>query len=135
MTRGGGWSFRTLIKGRTPALPGHEVEEDGEEGEEGGEGVLAFRDPGDGFDAERVEGPEGGGEEGNPGAACAKAKDEEKKDGTGGVEEDVGEVEAPRMDDGGAEEEVVEEEGDPNEGGIHGTVAMEGGEGASEGGP
>ena len=118
----------------TSGRKGIEVEEDGEEGEEGGEGVLAFGDPGDGFDAERMEGPDGGGEEGNPGAAYGKAEDEEEEYGGSGVEEDVGEVVAPRVEGNGAEEEVVEEKGNPEEGAVHAPVAVEGGEGARESG-
>lgn len=126
-----------VMRGRRGATQGKglEVEKDGGEGEEGGEGVLALGDPGNGFDAEGVECPEGGGEEGQPGAADGGEEDEPEEDGVGGVEEDVGQVEAPGMGGCGVEKEGVEEIGNPEERGVHGLVAVEGGERASDGFP
>ena len=125
------------MRGRRAATRGKglEVEEDGGEGEECGEGVLAFGDPGDGFDTEGMERPEGGSETGKPGTADGGEEDEVEENGVGGVEEDVGQMVAPRRIGGSTEEEIVEEIGNPEERGVHGLVAMEGGESVTEGLP
>jgi hypothetical protein len=49
------------------ALPPVKVEEEGKEGEEERQGVLAFGDPSDGLNAEGMESPEEGEEEGEGG--------------------------------------------------------------------
>lgn len=124
---------------------------DGKEAEEDGEAVLAFGHPGDGFDAEGMEGPEEGeeksderrvtGDEQRGEAICAwreaasggrgegaKAageteEEKEEEEGVEGMEEDVGEVEGPWAV---AEEGGVENVGEPEDRDIHGGGAPEG---------
>ena len=76
-----------------------------EKKEERAEDVFALGDPGDGFDAERVEREEGGDEQAAPVGAGEAAQPCEEQKRTGDVEEDVDEMRA-----GGAraEEGVVE---------------------------
>ena len=112
---------------------GVEVAEDGEEGEEGGEGVLAFGNPGDGFDAEGMAGPEEGEEDGGKGRGAAAAEDEVEEYGIQGMEEHVAEVEGPRIAGAGTENGDVEHPENPQEGGIHGGIAMESGESLPDG--
>ena len=114
---------------------GLEIAKDGNKSEEGGEGVLALGNPCDGFDAKRMDGPEGGGKERGKRAAGGETEDEKEEEGVGRVKEDVGEVESPRAESGSAEQQVVEEIGNPEEGGVHVPVGMEGGEGAEQGVP
>jgi hypothetical protein len=85
--------------------------EEAPEGCEGGaaaDEVLAFDDPGDGFDALGVDGPDEGGCEGGPavGAEASAAGHEEERGG--GVEEIVVEVVGDVGGGGGAEERAVE---------------------------
>jgi hypothetical protein len=129
---GRGGEIRPPTPGRQE---GFEIAVDGGEGKEGGEGVLAFGDPGDGFDTQGVERPKGGGEEGEPRAADGGTQDEPKQGGVCGVEQDVGKMVAPRGEGGSSEEKGVEEEGNPKERAVHHLVAVEGGEGAAQGGP
>src|ERR1039458_1414439 len=66
------------------------VSPDREQAEEGAENVLAFGDPGDGFDVERVPGEEGGDEGAAPEGAGHAVQDGEKQKGIGEVKEEVG---------------------------------------------
>jgi len=135
---GGGQEGGAAMDGRTldaASRKGPEVAENGGEGEEGGEGVLAFGDPGDGFDAEGMERPEGRRQDGGECAMGGLSQDEEKEHGTGGVEEHVGQVEAPRGEGGRSEEDIVGKEREPEEGHVHAAVAMELREGLGNGAP
>ena len=67
-----------------------EIDQGGGEVEDRGEGGLLFRDPGDGFDADRVQSED---ESGQPCAGDRQAAyDEDDQAGGGGMEEDVHQV-------------------------------------------
>ena len=117
---------------------------EGQEAEEDREAVFAFRDPGDGFDAEGMKRPEEGEEEtrrdgrraagGGAGRRETAGEAEEKKkeeEGGGGVEEDVREMERPRVV---AEQGNVQHVGNPEEGDVHGGGGDGGEEGIADGG-
>lgn len=124
--------------GEEAGVQGGEPSVEDEKAEEHGETVLPFGNPGDGLDAERMKGPkesENKGKEqagfrvpdsGGKKAGGKAAEKEEEQDGGGRVEEDVGEVERPRVV---AEEGNVQHVGDPEKGDVHGG----GGDGGEEG--
>lgn len=130
--------------GRRGRIPGGEPCVEGQEAEEDREAVFAFRDPGDGFDAEGMKRPEEGEEEtrrdgrraagGGAGRRETAGEAEEKKkeeEGGGGVEEDVREMERPRVV---AEQGNVQHVGNPEEGDVHGGGGDGGEEGIADGG-
>jgi hypothetical protein len=121
----------------------------GDEGEEKGEDVFPFGNPGDGLDAEGVEGPEEGKEEGDRrqtidarrrweggghrGAGEAEEKEEEEN-GVGGVERDVDCVERRRVEGGCAQKGDVGHAGEPKEGHVHPDIGGPGGESRTDSG-
>jgi hypothetical protein len=135
-------------------LPGFEVGEGGEKGEEGREDVLAFGDPGDGFDAEGMDGPKESEEKGEKrgtrsgewGVRSRKsagglrlggeqeevAEEEEEEDGGEGVEDDVDGMEGERVVGGSAEEGDVGHVGQPKERHVHGSRGVGRGEGGTD---
>ena len=132
--KGGEGEEEARPRGGAVGIEGAEVGEGGEEGEDGGESVLALSDPGDGFDAEGMKGPEQGEESGGESRGAATTEEKVKKACGEGVEEDVREVKGPGRGGSCMEEGTVGHEGDPEERGVHGCVAMEGCEGGTEGG-
>ena len=68
------------------------ISPEGEDEEEAAEDVLAFGNPGDGFDVERVPGEEGGDHGAAPLRAGQLPKDEKEQDGIGGVNKEIGAV-------------------------------------------
>ena len=93
-----------------------------QKGKKTGENILPFGQPGDGFDAERVHGPEGGTEEGEPLVFTETGEKNSQKSCIGGVEEDVGQMKPPRRVGGGVEEQGIQCKGTPKKRGIHGFV-------------
>ena len=67
-----------------------DVSPEREEAKEGAEDILAFGDPGDGFDVERVPGKKGGDEGAAPAGAGHAAQDGEKQQRVGEVQSQAG---------------------------------------------
>ncbi|NCC92513.1 MAG: hypothetical protein EOM10_04415 [Opitutae bacterium] len=108
-------------------IPGPDVGADAQQSQQGGQHVLARRDPGNGFDAQGVEGPEGGEEKRAPGFLAEGEEQQIQRHGVERVEEHVGEVESPRIG-GRSKKPEVEQIGNPQQGHVHAFVAVKPGE-------
>ena len=129
----GGWRRRI---GRFPVRGSAEIGEEGKKGEKEGEDVLAFGNPGHGFDTEGMDGPEEGEEERRKRKAGCRTtvgpregqdasqatEEEEDEDCVEGVENDVDGMEGGGVRWRAAPKGNIDHIGNPEERHIHGTM-------------